>query len=838
MVFANTKKSGVHQLYWRGKILTEARSKIFCVNVHRVRVQMKPTILAFLAFHALRAHGLNDTVLVYHQKEMLEQLYNYTGGSVHWRSKKRWLSGMPCTQSWYGTSCDGKWVNEFDLSGNDLTTTAGALQASLMSHLGHLTSLTKMDFSDNSLSGTLPSQLGKLTKLTYFSFDANAGTHGQLPTELGNLVNMDNNLFLGVLGLTGTIPSQLGRLALLSSKFWLENNNLQGAIPTELGKLTGMKKIFRVSINKLSSQIPTQLGDMTAVDFYFALHQNSLTGEIPSQMGKLTAIRQDWYVRENSLGGQLPTELGRFTRITSFFSTRSNSFTGTLPTEIGQVVSLRNELEWNQNSLSGQIPTELGLLSVLTSSFQLHENLLTRSVPSELGKLGRASSLKMGFRLNSNQLSGQLPSQLGLLSLLTESIDLTENEFCGSVPSELGNLTSFQDWIYTTGNDVGTPCDQDDDGIIKDADDSLLESYSTVLQIPIWIIITIGALLCLCLNQRIRRACVCRETSEAQVDLDSFPTSNPMTMDIDAETTKTTRSSISDVIRESTVVSFLELQADQQRWLVVAFTVVFATLVTIIILNTLDSELSIIYIFVIISSILMFAVILTWTTILSDQPFVSRVPRSFYFGNMVVAAYDAVVDAIFAAGIGAIPSLIYLVVPWCFNGLALYSIIQHEKQAKNVDTKLYVQQRWYYTFLVLCGLSDPNMMIMFAWKEMPYLDYHPSRYSYKWNGFACLVESLCQVAFQLYYIFGPHAEGAIQLGAAAALCGTLLSIMISGVFNFLSSLVVSEEDLLRRSESLFRDSHGASPMKDVNKDPEAELPRKASAPDPVEKTNV
>lgn len=89
----------------------------------------------------------------------LSTLYAQLEGE-NWKQNTNWLSGSPCTTSWYGISCSGSYVVELELGTNDLS-------GSLPSEIGLLTGVTSIDISDNDLSGALPSQCGMLSALTY-----------------------------------------------------------------------------------------------------------------------------------------------------------------------------------------------------------------------------------------------------------------------------------------------------------------------------------------------------------------------------------------------------------------------------------------------------------------------------------------------------------------------------------------------------------------------------------------------------------------------------------------------------------------------------------------------
>jgi hypothetical protein len=119
---------------------------------------------------------------------ILSKFYVDTGGP-NWLTKTRWMSGDPCTNSWFRVTC---------LNG----------QVTMLQPYG------------NNLVGTISSELGLLTSMTaYFQLYGNS--------------------------LTGSIPSQLGRLSKMSLCFQLFINSLTGSIPSQLGGLTRMKQSFR-----------------------------------------------------------------------------------------------------------------------------------------------------------------------------------------------------------------------------------------------------------------------------------------------------------------------------------------------------------------------------------------------------------------------------------------------------------------------------------------------------------------------------------------------------------------------------------------------------------------
>lgn len=256
----------------------------------------------------------------------LVALYTSTDG-VNWITNTNWLSTTtPC--SWYGVGCAGGQVSNLNLDSNQL--------------------------------------------------------RGPLPSELGNLVNLQN--------------------------LRLENNQLRGAIPPELGNLDNLVRLILFN-NQLSGSIPSSLGSLPNL-IALALSNNSLTGAIPKELGDLANLR------DLRLGG-------------------GNQLSGPIPPDLAKLSNLQ-ELFLNGNQLSGPIPPQLGELSNL-QYLSLGNNQLSASIPKNLGDLGNLLQLS----LFDNQLTGSIPPELGKLTGLTQ-LDLNNNALRGEIPGELANLTLLQ----------------------------------------------------------------------------------------------------------------------------------------------------------------------------------------------------------------------------------------------------------------------------------------------------------------------------------------------------------------------------------------------------------
>ncbi|MHC5077133.1 MAG: leucine-rich repeat domain-containing protein [Planctomycetota bacterium] len=190
------------------------------------------------------------------ERDALIALFNDTDGD-NWTDNSGWkeppleadgFAMLGTENTWYGITCDG---------GN--------------------TTVLRIIFNNNNLSGTIPAELGNLSNLNALSLSENQLT-GSIPVELGNLTNLAY-LAIAVNQLTGNIPTELGNLTNLKY-FYLNNNQLTGTIPLEIGNLTNLES-FWLSYNQITGSIPVELGNLASVQ-RIILYRNQLTGSIPA----------------------------------------------------------------------------------------------------------------------------------------------------------------------------------------------------------------------------------------------------------------------------------------------------------------------------------------------------------------------------------------------------------------------------------------------------------------------------------------------------------------------------------------------------------------------------
>ena len=185
------------------------------------------------------------------QYNSLKALYDSTGGS-NWKSNcNNWVFDndltKPCGNNWYGITCSCT----SSCTITSLSITQCNLQGSIPTEIGDLSDLDDLFLSGNSgLTGNIPSELYSLNKLVYLKLTYCAFT-GKIATQVGNLVD----------------------LKILS----LDSNKLSGMIPTQVCSLTNLET-FSISFNSIDGMIPDCIGSSLSQLKYLFLYSNRLTG--------------------------------------------------------------------------------------------------------------------------------------------------------------------------------------------------------------------------------------------------------------------------------------------------------------------------------------------------------------------------------------------------------------------------------------------------------------------------------------------------------------------------------------------------------------------------------
>ncbi|MFC1574371.1 leucine-rich repeat domain-containing protein, partial [Candidatus Latescibacterota bacterium] len=294
----------------------------------------KLTFALLLVFTFVLAGNISAEVPLA-EKEALEALYNSTDGA-NWTNNTNWLTSAPVSE-WYGVSVTYPGDN-----------------------------VTKLDLSNNNLSGTIPPEIGNLKNLYSLNLGTNQLT-GSIPPEIGTLVNL-RLLYIHHNPLQGSIPPEIGNLTILEG-LYLSYNQLSGSIPPEIGMLTKLRE-SNLNNNQLTGSIPPEIGMLTNLTFVY-LNNNQLTGSIPPEISMMTNLEYI-YLNDNQLTGSIPPEIGMMTNLW-ILRLQNNQLTGSIPLEIGMMTNLRSL--W----LSNNQFTDLPCLSALASlnSLKIENNKFT-----------------------------------------------------------------------------------------------------------------------------------------------------------------------------------------------------------------------------------------------------------------------------------------------------------------------------------------------------------------------------------------------------------------------------------------------------------------------------
>lgn len=329
----------------------------------------------------------------------------------------------------------------------------------------------------NLLNGTFPPFLGNVSTLKYLHLAYNPFLPSEIPSQLGNLTNLEwlwlsgcnlvggipssisgltrlTNLELSYNSLRGTIPSWITVLKSLV-QIELYNNSFSGYLPAGMSNLTELRS-FDASTNNLEGIIPDELCGLPLESLNLA--ENHFTGILPQNIS-LSPNLYELKLFDNRLSGPLPFNLGN----NSFLQTIDvsyNQFSGVIPPFLCFQGALQ-DLLLVFNMFSGKIPESLGKCKNL-NRIRVSHNRLYGEVPSEIwglpdvylldlidnslsGNISR--SISTGYALSNlmiskNHFTGSLPDEIGLLTTLVE-FSASDNKFTGQIPSALLNLTQL-----------------------------------------------------------------------------------------------------------------------------------------------------------------------------------------------------------------------------------------------------------------------------------------------------------------------------------------------------------------------------------------------------------
>ncbi|GMJ04876.1 hypothetical protein like AT3G47570 [Hibiscus trionum] len=376
--------------------------------------------------------------------------------------------------NWIGVTCGGRpqRVIALNLSSMGLYGTLPPI-GTIPSALVSITSLKKIDLSNNTLSGSIASTIFNVSSLQIIDLSFNR-LDGNLPTDMVIRLPDLKELYLARNRLYGQIPGSFfncRQLEVLS----LSSNYFIGNIPVNLGNLTILNHLD-LSSNNLEGHIPSSICNCTSLEA-INFSENNFEGALPSDFGLFLPNLLELQLRGNELQGTIPSSISNASKLT-LLDLSDNSFTGHIPTTIGSLKNLQKlDLGHNQltsesytpgssfinsltnnmhlrkivlsgNPLDTMLPMSFGNLSTSLEYLELTDCRLKGIIPTEVGSLSSLISLKLG----NNALTGVIPDTIGRLKNL-QSLQLHRNKLQGPIPHDLCMLRNLFE-LFLGGNEL------------------------------------------------------------------------------------------------------------------------------------------------------------------------------------------------------------------------------------------------------------------------------------------------------------------------------------------------------------------------------------------------
>ncbi|KAG5401635.1 hypothetical protein IGI04_016242 [Brassica rapa subsp. trilocularis] len=292
--------------------------------------------------------------------------------------------------------------------------------------LGKLTNLESLDLSHMGLPGEIPSSISSLNRLTKLDLSDNelTGTFSPL-LNLSRLssLSLSNNL------LSGNVPCSLLTMPFLGLQELVLNNCNIEEFPTFMQNLTKLV-ILRTVNNRLKGEVPKWLWSKPSLGALFLSH-NSLNSFEGSPRMLLNSSLRSLDLRSNAFQGSFPV----ISPVLSYVLASDNSFTGEIPLSLCNQISYLRVLDLAHNNFSGSIPR---CLITLVQDLDLGNNNLIGRLPDLFYKGGSLRTLDV----SNNQITGKLPRSLTNCTSL-EYLNVEGNRITDTFPfwlEELPNL--------------------------------------------------------------------------------------------------------------------------------------------------------------------------------------------------------------------------------------------------------------------------------------------------------------------------------------------------------------------------------------------------------------
>ncbi|OEL16345.1 putative LRR receptor-like serine/threonine-protein kinase [Dichanthelium oligosanthes] len=378
-----------------------------------------------------------------------------------------WSNASSGFCSWHGVTCSARSprrVIALDLTSEGIT---GIISPCI----ANLSSLTRLQLSNNSFHGSIPSELGLLSQLSNLNLSMNS-LEGNIPSELSSCLSLihisteptqhPEPWLTGSMPYFGSLPNleqldvsynilEAGDWGFVSSlsncskltQLMLDGNNLQGNLPSSIGNLSRNLELLWLRNNRISGPIPPEIGNLKSLNELY-MDYNLFTGNIPPTIGNLHNLVV-LALAQNRLSGPIPDIIGNLIQLTDL-KLDGNNLSGKIPASIGSCSQLQI-LNLAHNSLNGSMPSKIFKILSLSQEFDLSHNYLSGGIPEEVGNLINLNKIS----ISNNRLAGNIPPALGLCVSL-EYLEMQYNFFVGSIPQSFVNLRSIKEMDISKNN--------------------------------------------------------------------------------------------------------------------------------------------------------------------------------------------------------------------------------------------------------------------------------------------------------------------------------------------------------------------------------------------------
>ncbi|XP_077226177.1 putative receptor-like protein kinase At3g47110 [Tasmannia lanceolata] len=310
---------------------------------------------------------------------------------------------------------------KFELSDNYL----GLGRADDLKFITSLTNCSNLDLlgiGRNHFVGLFPNSIANLSTLLYWLVIGENQISGNIPSQIGNLINLQ---LLDIRGtfITGSIPTSIGMLQNLQ-QLYLGGNSLSGEIPYNIGNITQLIEL-NLAYNNLQGSIPVSLANCTKL-LALSLSRNNLRGTIPKQVIGLSSLSIQLNLSQNFFTGSLPSEVGNL-NILALLDVSQNKLSGEIPTAIANCKSIR-ELYMQGNAFRGDVSS---VFTTLTSIevLDLSSNNFSGKIPTYLEGFKFLKYLNLSF----NNFEGEVPKQ-GVFGNVSAISVVGNDHLCGGIP--------------------------------------------------------------------------------------------------------------------------------------------------------------------------------------------------------------------------------------------------------------------------------------------------------------------------------------------------------------------------------------------------------------------